>query len=105
MICPACRRTADSFEGGLVTLEGLFLNDHRQEITNIIKNTEKAQKARRPLDRIMKITDSPDRIEVTTTYEHLARRIGEAVHNACKGTLNIRYGEGSKHVRVHWRRD
>jgi hypothetical protein len=105
MVCPACRRISDDFEGGVVTLEGLFLESHRQDIMNIIKNTENAQKARRPLDRIMKITDSPHKIEVTTTYEHLARRIGEAVNNACKGTLELQYGEGKKHIRVRWRRD
>jgi hypothetical protein len=105
MTCPACRRIDDNFEGGIVSLEGLFLKQHRQDIMNIIKNTEIAQKTRRPLERLMKITDSPERIEVLTTYEHLARRIGEAVNSAYKGDLDLQYGEGKKHIRVYWRRD
>ena len=105
MTCPACRRITDSFEGGTVSLEGRFLADHKQEIINIVKNTESAEKARRPMERIMKINDSGDTVEVTTTYEHLARRIGEAVNNACKGELKLDYVEGKKYIRVHWRRD
>lgn len=105
MTCPACRRIEDSFEGGIVSLEGAFLMRHRQEIMNIIKNAEATQKAHRPLERVMKINDSPDRIEILTTYEHLARSIGEAVNSAYKGELDLQYVEGKKYVRVHWRRD
>jgi hypothetical protein len=105
MLCPACRRIGDRFEGGTVSLEGQFLSDRKQEIMNIIKNTEKAEKGLRPLERIMNIIESDDRIEVTTTYEHLARRIGEAVNSAYKGNLELQYGEGKKYIRVRWRRD
>lgn len=105
MICPACRRIDDGFEGGIVSLQGVFLTQHKQEIMNIIKNTENAQKARRPLERLIKISESSDKIEVLTTYEHLARRIGEAVNSAYKGELNLQYVEGTKYIRVHWRRD
>lgn len=103
--CPACRRIEDNFEGGIITLEGLFLESRKQEILNIIRNTENAQKARRPLDRIIKITDMQGKLEVTTTYEHLARRIGDAVNSAYKGNLELQYVEGKKYVRVFWRRD
>lgn len=105
MVCPACRRIEDNFEGGTVLLEGRFLADHKQEIINIVKNTENAEKARRPLERIMKTNDYGDKVEITTTYEHLARRIGEAVGSACKGDLQINYIEGKKYVRVNWKRD
>ncbi|MDQ7055715.1 MAG: hypothetical protein Q9M89_04210 [Persephonella sp.] len=44
------------------------------------------------------------KIVITTTYEHLARRIGEAVHRAYKGNLNFQYPEGTKYIRVHWER-
>ncbi len=105
MICPACRRIEDNFEGGIVFLEGRFLADHKEEIMNIVRNTERAQKARRPLDRLMKITDSGGRVEILTTYEHLARRIGDAVNSAYKGNLEIQYGDANKYVRIRWVRD
>jgi hypothetical protein len=104
MVCPACRRIGDGFEGGIVSLQGQFLRVHKQEIMNIIRNTENAQKNLRPLERVIKISEHDDSIEVTTTYEHLARRIGEAVNNAFKGNLELKYGESKKHVRVYWKR-
>ncbi len=102
MICPACRRIEDRYEGGVVVLEGEFMQNHKDEIMNIIRNTEDREMKYRPLERIIEIKDEGDRIVVTTTYEHLARAIGEAVHRAYKGNLNIQYPEGSKYVRVHW---
>jgi len=104
MVCPACRRTDDDFEGGIVLLEGEFLSDHKSDIMNIVGNVEKTEKKYRPLERIMKLNDYGNRVEITTTYEHIARRIGEAVQKAYKGDLSLRYGEGEKHIRVSWKR-
>jgi hypothetical protein len=105
MVCPACRRIDDHYAGGLLLLEGAFLKNHRDEIVNAVRNTEGSEKARRPLERIMDMTVGDDKIEVRTTYEHLARRIGEAVHSAYKGDLKLSYSEDEKFIRVHWRRD
>jgi len=102
MICPACRRIEDRYEGGVVVLEGDFLKSHKEEILNLIKNVEQEEMAYRPLERIIQIEDDGEKITITTTYEHLARRIGEAVHRAYKGNLNFKYPEGTKYIRVHW---
>jgi len=104
MICPACRRTEDKFEGGIVILEGDFLSQHKSEIMNIITNTEKAEEKLRPLERIISLTDLGSRIEIRTTYEHIARRIGEAIRKAYKGKLTVQYPEGQKYARVLWKR-
>ncbi len=104
MQCPACRRIRDSYEGGVVRIEGDFASIHRDEILNLINNTERLEKQRRPLERLMAVSDESD-IEVTTTYEHLARRIGEAIHRAYKGELRVDYPKGEKYVRIHWKRD
>ncbi|MCX5895555.1 MAG: BCAM0308 family protein [Proteobacteria bacterium] len=103
--CPACKRIEDNYEGGFLCLEGEFLSKHKDDILNIIKNTEKLECKYRPLERIIEISDKAGKIEIKTTYEHIARRIGEAIHKACKGELNIKYPEGEKYVRVHWCRN
>ncbi len=105
IVCPACRRIEDKYEGGVVYLEGEFLNSHKDEIINLIKNVEKEEIAYRPLERIIEIKEEDGKIIITTTYEHIARRIGEAVHKAYKGELNMQYPEGWKYVRVHWKRN
>lgn len=104
MICPACRRIEDKYEGGIVILEGDSLSSHKDEIINLIKNVEEEEMAYRPLERIIEIKDEGNKLTITTTYEHLARRIGEAVHKAYKGKLNFQYPEGAKYIRVHWER-
>lgn len=105
MVCPACRRIEDKYEGGIVYLEGEFLQNHKDEILNLIKNVEEDETAYRPLERIIEIKEEDGKLVITTTYEHLARRIGEAVHKAYKGELNIQYPEGWKYIRVSWKRD
>lgn len=104
MVCPACRRIEDKFEGGVVSLEGGFLLQHKSDIMNIIANVEKAEQTSRPLERIISLTDSDGKVEILTTYEHIARRIGEAIHKAYKGELTVQYPEGEKYARVFWRR-
>jgi hypothetical protein len=105
IVCPACRRIEDKFEGGVVILEGSFLADHKTDIRNIIANIEKAEQRSRPLERVISLTDRGARIEIRTTYEHIARRIGDAVHKACKGELAVQYPMGEKYARVFWKRE
>ena len=38
--CPACRKIADGFPSGVVTLRGEFLRTHRDEILTIVRNEE-----------------------------------------------------------------
>jgi len=105
IVCPACKRIEDKFEGGIVLLEGSFLANHKTEIRRIIQNTESAEQKMRPLERVLSATDLGARMEIRTTYEHMARRIGSAVHKACKGELAVQYAEGEKYARVFWKRD
>jgi NMD protein affecting ribosome stability and mRNA decay len=105
IICPACRRIQDKYEGGVVYLEGNFLKEHKEEILNLIKNIADEEMAYRPLERIISIDEDEEGITIKTTYEHIARRIGEAVHRAYKGELKLEYPGGQKYIRVFWKRD
>jgi hypothetical protein len=103
--CPACRRIADRFPAGRVELSGDFLQEHRAEILSLVRNAEAAEKADRPLERIMTIDDESDgRVLVTTTGVHVARRIGESLARSYQGTMDLRYGDGEDSVRVTWAR-
>ena len=105
MICPACRRIQDKYYGGFVELSGGYLQSHKEEILNLIRNEEEKEKNLRPLERIAKIQEEDGKIVIYTTYEHIARRIGEAVHKAHKGSLELHYTEGAHFLRVKWHRD
>src|SRR5215469_3047463 len=103
--CQACRRIADRYPAGIVTLTGTFVPLHKDEILNLVRHLELLEKELHPLNRIMNIEDGRSALVVNTTDMHLARRIGEALRRAHKGELEIRYAEETSFVRVNWRRD
>jgi NMD protein affecting ribosome stability and mRNA decay len=102
--CPACHRVRDHFPAGYVTLAGDFFNEHEQEILQLIKNHETKEKAGHPLQRIMAIEKTKEGTLVTTTDIHLARGIGEALHHAYQGELELHYNKDENLLRVGWSR-
>ncbi len=102
--CPACRRMADDYPAGTIDLQSSFLEQHGEEVRNLILNEEQAEKQEHPLERIMQFREEPDHWIITTTGIHVARRIGEAVARAYQGRLELAYGDGEKSIRVSWRR-
>ena len=78
---------------------------HKQEILNLAKNIEEAEKAEHPLNRIMDIEELDDGLRITTTDIHLPRRIAEALNSAWNGELDMHYDEEGYFIRLAWRRD
>lgn len=103
-VCPACRRVADRLPAGRVELGGEFFQGHREEIFNLVRNAEAAEKTERPMERIIAIEEGGGRAVVTTTGIHVARRIGESLARSYQGAMDLRYGEGEDTVRVTWTR-
>lgn len=102
--CPACRRIEDELPAGFVSIGGTFFRENREELLRLVRNEEARAKAEHPLKRIMKIEDAEDGVLVTTTEIHLARGIGEALHNAYQGELEFHYNENENLLRVVWER-
>lgn len=103
-VCPACRRINDRFPAGYVTLESDFVKQHRDELVKLAHTTEQREKDQHPLQRIMEIKEEGNRIDITTTDIHVARRIGEAIERAYEGKLDINYGPEDYVVRINWTR-
>jgi len=104
-LCPACRREVDRYPGGMVYLSGRYLREKEEEIMNIVRNQEEQARARRPLQRIMWVEKKDNGIEIATTNQHLARRIGRAVNSAHAGNFTIKQRSGENFVRVYWERE
>ena len=102
--CSACHRIHDRFPAGYVKLEGEFLDTHRAELIQLVRNLEEKEKAEHPLQRIIDVVDEAGGVLVTTTDVHLAHGIGEALHHAYKGTLDSHYNPEEKLLRVRWTR-
>jgi len=102
--CPACQRIHDKFPAGYVMLKGEFLQQHRGEILHLMRNHEVKEKAEHPLQRIMAIVDTAEGMTVTTTDIHLARDLGQALHQAYKGELEFHYNREENLLRATWSR-
>jgi len=103
-LCAACRRIRERQPAGHVKLGGAFFAGHREEVLALVRNEETREKRLHPLQRIMTVREGRDAIELTTTDPHLARRIGDALASAYRGTLAVRYSPDEWRVRVDWRR-
>lgn len=104
VLCPACRRINDNYPAGFIELQGLFYDEHREEILHLISNLETQEKRMHPLERLISVDQGKKITVVTTTGIHLARRIGEALYHSYKGEYSFRYAAADKSIRVFWRR-
>jgi len=104
VLCPACEKIRDGYPSGQVTLKGPYLAEHREEILRIIVNEEKRARGVNPLERIMSLSDENEQIEITTTDEKLAQRIGRELRKACGGTVSYGWSHNNKFLRVEWKR-
>ena len=102
--CPACRRIADGYPAGILTVSGSFAAEHASEIEGLARNLEEREKREHPLKRIMELRPEGDGLVITTTDAKLARGIGEALHHAWHGDLDYHFTDSENVLRVSWTR-
>lgn len=103
-LCPACRRTKEREPAGTVRVSGAYFAEHRDELLALVRNAERRETRLHPLQRVMGLQETRGGLEVATTDVHLARRIGDALASAHRGTLQVRYSPHEYRVRVAWSR-
>lgn len=103
-VCPACKRIRDRYPAGEVRIRGAFAREHRSEVLARVRNLEEKERAKRPLNRLMEIRESPDEVVVTTTDVHLAHAIGTALFQAYRGSVHAPWVEEGDLLRVSWER-
>jgi len=103
--CPACRKTHDRYPGGIITLQGGFLKTHKDQILHLVRNEEARARKINPLERLISIKNIRGGVEIQTTNERLAQRIGREIQRAYKGDAAYHWSRDDKFVRVDWHRD
>ncbi|HET9533591.1 MAG TPA: BCAM0308 family protein [Blastocatellia bacterium] len=105
-ICPACKKRQEGLPAGFVYLDGAFLSAHRAEIIRLLNNEADRAAADNPIGRIMAWqADRSEGIVITTTTEHLAKRLGQALEKAFGGEVRYDFSHENKLARVYWHRD
>ncbi len=102
--CPACRKIAEGYPEGIVTLRGSYLWKHEDEIRRLLKNVETESFDRNPQERIIRQSQKEEQIIIETTEQSLAEHLGRVLHRAHQGELNIHWAEGADICRVNWER-
>jgi NMD protein affecting ribosome stability and mRNA decay len=105
IVCPACQKIRDKMPGGVVRLVGGFVSTHKEEILNLIRNEGDRAKQTNPLERVMDIETANGSVDILTTNERLAQRIGKAMHKAYSGEVSYVFSQDTKLARVTWQRD
>jgi hypothetical protein len=104
-LCPACLQIRDDYSGGRLRASGSFVEGHRQEILNRIRNVARETGAERPLERLMRIEERPHEIVVYATGEHLIARLGKALRRDFGGELALKYSPEDKFATADWSRE
>lgn len=104
-LCPACRKIRDNYPEGFLLLEGDFVKEHREEILNLLRNKESLAQSINPLERIITLKEREGVIEVATTTEKLAQRMGQILSRAFNREAEFKWSSDTKMARVIWRRD
>jgi len=103
VLCQACHRINDRFPAGIVTLSGKLVAAHKDEMINLARNQESAERTDHPLNRIISVeSEGADQVVISTTDIHLPRRIGRAMSRAYHGEANEHFDENGYFVRVNW---
>lgn len=102
LVCPACQKIRDGYPEGIVTVKWSELNDHEAEIRGLIAHVEARAISVNPLDRVMKIDRRRRDLEVQTTNDRLAQRLGRALVRAYKGKAAYKWAHRDMMVRVTW---
>lgn len=106
VLCPACRMRAAGQFAGEVRISGAFVAAHHAEIETLLRREAERAAEDNPTGRILRL-DSPasDRLVLTTTTEHLAKRLGQALAKAYQGEAHYGFSHENKFARVTWSRD
>ncbi|MGE5619777.1 MAG: BCAM0308 family protein [Sphingomonadaceae bacterium] len=104
-LCPADQRIQRQMYDGEVVLRGKWMQDHKEEVLNWVRNEEKRARATNPTARLAAVHDREDYIYILTTSQALARRIGSGLRSAFKGRLTVQRLPFETFTRVRWARD
>lgn len=103
--CEACHMVAENNWRGELRLSGEFFVAHRDEVEHLLRNEVARGLADNPLARIVRwMPRGRKELTVTTTTEHLAKRLGRTLKRAFDGVVHYEFSHENKFAHVTWAR-
>jgi hypothetical protein len=93
VVCPACRQVERGLGFGRVDITGTFVSLHEAEVRRRIATVAARAAARQPERRIVSIDWNGPRLEVLTTSQKLAHRIGHELAKAFGGRTSYKWSD------------
>ena len=104
-ICPGCRRRNAGVPHGFVHVDGEFVAPHRDEILRLLHGEVDRAAEDNPLGQVLDWgEDGMGGLLVTTSTEHLAVRLGQALEKAFDGKVRFGFSHENKLAHVWWHR-
>lgn len=101
-LCPACRKMRDGYAEGFISIHWPNWLAHKAEVLNLIHHEEKQACRINPLERIMGIRERGDGVDIETTTERMAQRLGRHLKRAFKGDVQYKWSHKDKLARIQW---
>ena len=102
-VCPACQKIRDGYAEGFLYINWGNWLAHKADVLNLIHNEEQRACQDNPLERVMNIRERTDGVDLETTTEHLAQRIGKHLQQAFRGKIQYKWSHKDKLARVEWK--
>ena len=102
-LCPACRKIRDGYAEGFVYINWPNWVAHKADVLNLIHKEEQRACKGNPLERVMAIRERPSGVEIETTTEPLAQRLGNHLNQAFRGQIQYKWSHKDKLARVEWK--
>ncbi len=103
--CPACQQVRRGEAFGKVVLRGSYTRVHEDAIRRRIENVAKRAVFTQPERQIVSVEWDRNGLEVLTTSEKLAHRIGREISKTFGGSVAYRWSDRDGSVLVTWDRD
>ena len=101
-LCPGCYRVQNKIFNGRVVLQGSVLRDKPDELMKVIERVTHECWLDNPTSQMFDVDKSDGQLELKTTTEWLATRIGKSLKRAYKGELHINSSPDKRNVDVVW---
>lgn len=103
LVCQSCRAIEHGDFHGEMHLKLMGLERFKDQILNTIYNEEARARATNPHERIGKVVDNGEEIEIDTVTPFLVHRLGGLLKKTFHGTaVSTDYAPGQNYARVFW---
>jgi hypothetical protein len=88
---------------GTISMSGRFVNEHKQEILELVRTAEEGHRSAHPEGHLIDIKEEEDgTVVIKFTSAALARAIGETLYRTYWGELDTTYTDQREKVYITW---